>query len=459
MVSEKFRRQLHQQAELWQQEGLIDGQQYEQLSVRYQFEDLEIGAGKRFIAILLGVGSILLALAAITFVAANWQEWSHGFKLTLLLSLLVLVNCLGFSLWRNSNKFGRQKRLGQGLLLLGTLLVGPCMAQIAQMFHLGGAPYGLLFCWGIAVLVMAYSLELTFLGVVAFGLVAVGYSWGQPEIAFSEPTSWSYWLLRHMPLASLLLFAPLAYRCRSQVLFGLEALLLVAALEVNLVQASELAPGVLAAISPMFPAALLWPYDDRIWPGVRRKAFQSLARILALICFCIPVYYLTFYDAWDFSVLNDAPSSSAWPTWDLLVDVAAFLGLTIVLWLRLIFRPRNLDLGTITVGSMLAISTVVLLWHHNLAPIPILATFLFNCLFFLLALGLLRSSLETLNRNAFWSGILLLTLQIISRLLEYDTDLLFKSFIFFLCGAGVIAAGLWFEKHLSTQISTQENLP
>jgi hypothetical protein len=45
--------------------------------------------------------------------------------------------------------------------------------------------------------------------------------------------------------------------------------------------------------------------------------------------------------------------------------------------------------------------------------------------------------------------MLLLTLQIISRMWEYDTDLIFKSFVFAMCGVGIISAGLWFERRLT----------
>jgi uncharacterized membrane protein len=73
---------------------------YEQLSDRYQFNDLEASARNRFVVILLGLGSILLGLAIITFVAANWQAWSRELKVTLLLSGFVGVNITGFYLWR-----------------------------------------------------------------------------------------------------------------------------------------------------------------------------------------------------------------------------------------------------------------------------------------------------------------------------------------------------------------------
>ncbi len=92
MVSEKFRYQLRQEVEQWQAEGLINQQLYETITHRYQFSALETSARNRFVMILLGLGSVLLGLAVITFVAANWQVWSRGVRVVLLLSLFVGVN-------------------------------------------------------------------------------------------------------------------------------------------------------------------------------------------------------------------------------------------------------------------------------------------------------------------------------------------------------------------------------
>ncbi|MEK0189760.1 DUF2157 domain-containing protein, partial [Microcoleus anatoxicus] len=114
----------------------------------------------RFLGILISLGSILLALGVITFVAANWQVWSREARVALLLSLFVAVNAAGFYLWRippsrskNSNPNipltkGRNKLLGEGLLLLGSLILGANMALMAQMFHIGGSAYGLFLAWG-----------------------------------------------------------------------------------------------------------------------------------------------------------------------------------------------------------------------------------------------------------------------------------------------------------------------
>ena len=187
MISDKFRRELREQAKLWQAEGLIDTSFYQQLSERYQFNTLETASRNRFLSILMSLGGILLGIGVITFVAANWQVWSREVRVALLLSLFVAVNAAGFYLWRippsrsqNSHPNmpatkGRNKLLGEGLLLLGALILGANMALMAQMFHIGGSSYGLFLAWGIGVLGMAYSLRLTSLGVLSALLIGLGY--------------------------------------------------------------------------------------------------------------------------------------------------------------------------------------------------------------------------------------------------------------------------------------------
>jgi uncharacterized membrane protein len=100
---------------------------------------------------------------------------------------------------------------------------------------------------------------------------------------------------------------------------------------------------------------------------------------------------------------------------------------------------------------MIAISAIVPFWHLSIGKMAIAATLLFNLLLFLLGVGLVREGVTQGQRRLFWGGMVLLTLQIFTRMLEYNTDLLFKSLVLFLCGLGVIAAGLWFERHVRTR--------
>ncbi|MEZ2226568.1 MAG: DUF2157 domain-containing protein [Microcoleus sp.] len=462
MISDQFRRELRSQAKLWQAEGLIDTSLYQQLADRYQFHTLESASRNRFLGILISLGSILLALGVITFVAANWQVWSRESRVALLLSLFVAVNAAGFYLWRippsrskNSNPNipltkGRNKLLGEGLLLLGALILGANMALMAQMFHIGGSAYGLFLAWGIGVLGMAYSLRLTSLGVLSALLVSLSYWLAVLDWSSKVEFSWLEILVRQMPIAASIMFIPLAYWCRSRAIFALGAIVLIFSLQVSIIQG--LNPSWGAAIFCALPPALLWGYDDAMWPNIDSRLFQLTARSLALLFLAGLFYFLSFHWLWQ-----DSPAPSQIPlNWSLLTNVIVLGVLTVFEWLHLgrleLRRPKQkgLDLTTGAIAIAIVISALIPFYHLNVSPLPQLATFLFNVLLFLLAVGLIREGLALGNRRSFWGGMVLVTLQIISRLFEYNTELLLKSFVFVLCGIGVIAAGLWFERHFAT---------
>ncbi|MEZ2230484.1 DUF2157 domain-containing protein [Microcoleus sp.] len=462
MISDQFRRELRSQAKLWQAEGLIDTSLYQQLADRYQFHTLESASRNRFLGILISLGSILLALGVITFVAANWQVWSREARVALLLSLFVAVNAAGFYLWRippsrskNSNPNipltkGRNKLLGEGLLLLGALILGANMALMAQMFHIGGSSYGLFLAWGIGVLGMAYSLRLTSLGVLSALLVSLSYWLAVLDWSSKVEFSWLEILVRQMPIAASIMFIPLAYWCRSRAIFALGAIVLIFSLQVSIIQG--LNPSWGAAIFCALPPALLWGYDDAMWPNIDSRLFQLTARSLALLFLAGLFYFLSFHWLWQ-----DSPAPSQIPlNWSLLTNVIVLGALMVFEWLHLgrleLRRPKQkgVDLTTGAIAIAIVISALIPFYHLNVSPLPQLATFLFNVLLFLLAVGLIREGLALGNRRSFWGGMVLVTLQIISRLFEYNTELLLKSFVFVLCGIGVIAAGLWFERHFAT---------
>lgn len=449
MLSDKFRRQLRQEADKWRTEGLIDDYLYEQLCDRYQFNDLETVARNRFIVILLGLGSVLLGLGVITFVAANWQTWSREFKVILLLSLFVGINTAGFYLWRRPAERW-QRRLGQALLLLGALVLGANMALMSQIFHQSGRLYQLYLLWGLGVLAMAYSLRLTLLGVLAILLVLLGYVQGLPEAEAIGEFSWLRLMVQHMPVLAGLMFIPLAYWCRSRWIFRLGAIAIVVSLEANLMQLNLLGSTAWTAASACaLPPALLWAYND--FPWIERfsgyDSFGRTARSLAITFLSLLFYICSFYGLWNTSSVSSGEDAS--PLFSpSSVDILILGVLTLWEWLRLL---RRVDRTTVLIAGAIAISAIVPFWHLGIEQLPVRATIIFNLLLLLLAVGLIRKGLAQGQRRLFWGGMVLITLQIFSRMLEYDTDLLFKSLVLFLCGLGGIAGGLWFERRVRTR--------
>lgn len=444
MISEKFRRELRQEAEQWWQDGLIDASLYERLCERYQLRALERDASHRFTAILLALGSVLLGLAAITFVAANWQVWPRLVKLSLLLTLFWGVNAAGFYLWRRS---AASARLGQGLLLLGALLLGPNLGLMSQMFHQSGPIYELFWLWGLGVMVMAYSLRLTSLGVLAWMLVQLAYWLGWTLQLGDPPDSPWRLLIQSMPIVSALLFVPLAYRCRSRLIFGLGSLAVVIAISTNTLTAilqSETSIGWAVPVAFLLPPALLWSFNSRLWRAAG-DPFEPIARSLALGCLGITFSLFAFRIAWEIPKPDPGGSIHA----SLVANLVILTAVTGLGWLQLAaelrapYPDRLLHSGT--VAGLLLLAFGLLYCQYNGLVIGNWGALAFNLMLFGLAIGLIRDGLAIGNRAAFWGGMGLLVSGIFCRTLEYDTNLLLKSLVFALCGAGIIVAGLRFE--------------
>lgn len=470
MPTEKFRRQLRQESEQWWKDHLIDATLYEKLAQRYQFDRLEQDASHRFITILMGLGAVLLGLGAITFVAANWAVWPRSIRIALLLTCFVGVNAAGFYLWRRS----ATERLGHGLLLCGALLLGANMGLMSQMFNQNGELYELLLIWGLGVAAMAFSLRLTSIGVLALILVGQGYLSGWSTWSTWQEFGFTNLLVQHFPIVIAAVFVPLAYWCRSRILFGLSATIWTGAIVFNLKPLSWWGSafpsgGWMAAIAFVLPPALLWSYYDfrksapnRAYPS----AFTLLARGLAIVFLAVFFYLFSFKFLWQVPAwLAQDPLSDPlfqW-NWAPLIDAVIFSVIAGLGWIQM--RPRwkqwqlqARSINSVTIAVLLISSALMLIFHNS---IDLGGTIGFNLLLFGLSIALVRDGLALGDRQTFWGGMVLLVLGIMTRMLEYNTGLLLKSIVFILCGIGVIAAGLWFERSTKSTRSihpAQENL-
>lgn len=501
MSSESFRRQLQKESSQWRTEGLISPDQWQQLADRYQFDQLETDARDRFISILMIIGGLLLGIGVITFVAANWQAIPRSVRLLLLLALLVGANGAGFYLWQGMQWRARggqtspwrdrqqwPQRLGQGLLIFGALILGANLALVGQMFHQSGSAFGLCLVWGLGVLVMAYSLQIVSLGVMAALLFGIGFWTVVFDVSVLQQGSLLQVTSQGMPLVVGALFLPLAYQCRSRLLFAITALGVMSSFEVIVADVGDRADdasGALWAIALSLPVALLWAYHDGFWRRLRsvggrqpvgleaaetpessqpqsRRRFQPVARAIAFLWLSLAVYGLSF-NSWIYSSIPAsqplAERLSVWIPLLLNPNVWGLAGLAIALWVSLGWpRIGHQWRLTLTDGFILIVDGLVaglILWHSSVSSIGVYGTLIFNVLLFLLAAGVMREGLSNGDRKQFWVGLVLLILQILSRVFEYDTGLIVKSLAFLLCGVAVIVIGLWFERYVRSLPSPQ----
>ncbi|WP_353933180.1 DUF2157 domain-containing protein [Okeanomitos corallinicola TIOX110] len=478
MILDNFARKLRQEAQRWRDEGLISSSQYQNIADRYQFNKIEAAAKESSGLIAIAGGGLLLILGIIIFVAANWQTWSREIKFILLMSWFLSTAITGFLTWREpslaaaSGKKPQQGKrlLGEALLILSALILGATLMLMGQIFNISGSAPQLFLAWGFGVLVMAYSLSLSSLGVLAIVLLQIGYWLGLREFwSAGSELNWARLAVRHTPLISWLLFVPLAYICRSRIIFVLAAIAFTLSLQYNLnplplLTFSNVIPWV-ASFALALPPALFWSYDDLLFPNINYRLFQPIARNLSLVCFGVVFYLLSFRWQWQSfsSGFGNSPTNfsnvlQAVP----IIDLGIISGLVVLQWLFL-FRHQNNPIRrevffTITVISIfLGFIVIIPFWHQSIGQITELGIFIFNILLITLAWGLIQEGLKLSHRTAFWSGMLLFILQVISRVLEYDTDILFRSLVFVLCGSGLISAGLWFERRLQERSTAKKS--
>jgi uncharacterized membrane protein len=93
------------------------------------------------------LGALLLGFAAMSFVAANWEQMSRPIRLLMLLSALWISYAGAAALFaRNLDGFAH------AAVLLGIAVYGAAIMLIAQMFHMEGNPPDAVLLWGLGAL-------------------------------------------------------------------------------------------------------------------------------------------------------------------------------------------------------------------------------------------------------------------------------------------------------------------
>ncbi|MBW4524364.1 MAG: hypothetical protein KME18_04090 [Phormidium tanganyikae FI6-MK23] len=298
--------------------------------------------------------------------------------------------------------------------------------------------HSIFFLLGLGGLAIAYRLRLASLGMLAIVLLGLGYWSGWNQIYLGRHLSIIDSIALQMPIVAAILFLPLAYRCRSQKLFLLNAIAVCSALLSSLAEIVTKG-SILPSLLLILPAALLWSYDDTLWTiGQREKLFQPIARRLAVLYLGGLFYWMSFHWVW-----GDLAWYSRILEWRSLPSVAILSAIAIGQWIYLLIQTPQLK--TVMIGIMISVSTIVNFWHLQVQPIPIFAPLVFNAMLVILSIVTLRDSLKTGERHAFWFSVMFLSVQILSRLLEYEIDSPLRLLIFGACGISAIAAGLWFE--------------
>ena len=215
----RYFRMLSRDMENWQQKGWVTSEAARSILNEKRPE----GIGGRLVFLVGLLGAILLLFAAISFVAANWDDMSRLSRLTWLMVVLWMAFLTGWRLMANDHP-----HLAEIAYLLGVGLFGVNITLIAQMFHIDSHPPNGVLMWTIGALVSAVLLQsraalvLTFFGAIAWSLMeTIAYGalihwpfllvWA-PAFALTLWLNWSYaWHLAFLSLLTWTIIAVIRY--------------------------------------------------------------------------------------------------------------------------------------------------------------------------------------------------------------------------------------------------------
>ncbi|MBC7883549.1 MAG: DUF2157 domain-containing protein [Anaerolineae bacterium] len=438
-----FRRRLKQEASFWQENGILNASQLARLSELYGFDTLPTSNPRNLVGSIVTFGMLLVGLGVLTFVAANWLLIPSALQVVLLLAALWGAYGGGYYLWKVT---GTSSVLGQGLILLGSLIYGGNIALFGQIFHADGELYQLCMLWTIGVLAVAYALGSFPSGVLALIVAGIGYL----DWANTNYLQRSDFLAQLLPWGGLLLFLPLAYRMGSRWMFEIVCLAFAGFVLGNSFFGFNFFSHdtYLPYLVLMFLLAL-WSwvavgFVPQSWQWPQYSPLRNLTALgIGLLC-----YLYSFWAAAG-DLVQESLRQSNWLTFWSSPTVILLL-LTSGLGLFWLWRQGELEKGKqvlviIAAGSGGILATILL---HP----PVLAiVLLFNVLLIALAAYWIANGLQQVSRRDFLVGQGLLAMLILSRFFEYDTGLLVKAAAFIIAGGLLIYFALWFEKYLDRQ--------
>lgn len=141
-----YRGRLERDLKIWVDKGLVDATAAQAVLREYDGRQTSFSAGR----VLTIIASVLLGLAILLFISANWEEIP---RIARLIALVAMI--WGFYLGAAYLLALGRSILASGLLILGTLSFGGAMALVGQMYNMSGDELKMLIVWFAAACIVA----------------------------------------------------------------------------------------------------------------------------------------------------------------------------------------------------------------------------------------------------------------------------------------------------------------
>jgi uncharacterized membrane protein len=173
---------LEDELEYCKKTSLITPEQKSEILDHYTMKSLN------FVKVILVIGSVLIGLGVLSFIASNWDVMSKITKFLTIITLYIGVNAASYKLQESYPKTSRS------LLYLGVLVYGAGIFLVDQTFNFGGNFTHSFFLWGIGILPLSFLFKdkIIFIFTHILFLVYINGSFRLNDMA--------YWILVIIPI-------------------------------------------------------------------------------------------------------------------------------------------------------------------------------------------------------------------------------------------------------------------
>ena len=158
------RKWLEHEGRSWTERDIITSDQYNRILELYPVQ-------KRAIGIIPILGSILVGMGILSFIAANWQDIAPLARL-----IMICVIMAGFYIAGERFLKKDHEKLGVALIGLGLAAFGAGIILIAQMFHLQAYGVTSFIVWGSVGLLLTYMVQSRYLFLISLSIFT-GLQW------------------------------------------------------------------------------------------------------------------------------------------------------------------------------------------------------------------------------------------------------------------------------------------
>ena len=297
----------------WVEKGMLDADTADRLLQ----ETRDQQTGYSFAQVVTFLGVICLCFAAMTFVAANWQDMSRLARVALILAGIWASYALAVGA-----HVKQQPAIANAFVVLGCGLFGAGIMLVGQMYHLQGRPTDAVWLWALGSLVASAALRSTgalWLTVALFTLwFFLGYR-DDFQVRTEAEINWTY-------LAMLAVCGGLAYWLRSRTsahLIAIGGIMWLYTTVAILTDRHDTLAYMFAVYAVLFVSmAAMFLSMER---GQVLRGFEPVVVIYLVICMCVMT--AAWIAAQDHIV--GRPGSDYWTTslWPMVVVLIAALGL------------------------------------------------------------------------------------------------------------------------------------